>query len=187
LQGLEARAILDQVNLIIVADHGMSATNMERVIYLRDYIALSTVQLIETSPAVTLRPLQNDVDEIYRQLAGAHPHMQVFRKDNMPARFHFTRNRRIPPILCLADDGWSINTRAAADSGRSYWDNGAHGYDNLLPSMRATFLAHGPAFKEGVKVPPFQNIHVYALIAHILHLQPAPNDGSLDSVRVMLR
>jgi len=35
-------------------------------------------------------------------------------------------------------------------------------------------------------VPPFQNIHIYDLVAHILGLTPAPNDGSLDSLRAVL-
>ncbi len=187
LQGLETRGIFERVNIIVVADHGMSATSKERVIYLRDYVDLSAVEVIDGSPAVTLRPLQNNEEEIYRALAHAHPHMQVYRKDTMPARFHYTRHRRIPPLLCLADDGWTINTRAASDTSRSFWDNGAHGYDNLLPSMRATFIAHGPAFRKGLAAQPFQNIHVYDLIAHILRLQPAPNDGSLDSVRVLMK
>jgi predicted AlkP superfamily pyrophosphatase or phosphodiesterase len=63
---------------------------------------------------------------------------------------------------------------------------GMHGYPPDLPSMRALFLARGPAFRRGEVVPPFQNIHLYSLVAHILGLTPAPNDGSLDSVRAVL-
>jgi hypothetical protein len=35
-------------------------------------------------------------------------------------------------------------------------------------------------------VEPFQNIHIYALLAQILGLRPARNDGALDSVRALL-
>jgi hypothetical protein len=52
--------------------------------------------------------------------------------------------------------------------------------------MQAIFLARGPAFKKGVTVPSFQNIHLYALLAHLLGVTPAPNDGSLDSVKSVL-
>jgi hypothetical protein len=38
-----------------------------------------------------------------------------------------------------------------------------------------------------VVVPAFSNIHVYELMAQVLGLTPAPNDGSPDSVRMMLR
>jgi predicted AlkP superfamily pyrophosphatase or phosphodiesterase len=186
VQGLEARGLLEKVNLIITSDHGMAATSDERVIKLSDYIDLKTVEIIDGSPAVTLRPKQANVDSLYRVLVHAHSHMKVFRKEDFPKRFHYAGHRRIMPLMCLADDGWSINTRPPESGPRSF-NGGNHGYDNLLPSMRATFIAHGPAFKRGLRVAPFQNLHLYHLMAKILKLQPAPNDGSLDSVRVMLR
>ncbi len=62
-----------------------------------------------------------------------------------------------------------------------------HGYDHELPSMRAVFLAQGPAFEAGLTVPPFQSIHVYELLCAVLGVHPAPNRGSLDSVRTVLR
>ncbi len=60
---------------------------------------------------------------------------------------------------------------------------GAHGYDNELESMRATFIAHGAAFKRGTVVEPFENIHIYNLMAKILGLIPAKNDGDLERVK----
>jgi hypothetical protein len=60
-----------------------------------------------------------------------------------------------------------------------------HGYPPERASMRAIFIARGPAFGKGV-VKPFQNIHIYPLLAKVLELQPAPNDGKLDSVRAVL-
>ena len=53
--------------------------------------------------------------------------------------------------------------------------------------MGAIFIAAGPAFREGVTVPAFQNIHVYPLLAEILGIRPARVDGSIDSVRALLR
>lgn len=186
IAGLEARGLFEKVHIIITSDHGMTATSDERVIRLSDYVDLKNVEVIDGTPAVTLRPKLGSVDSLYTKLASAHPHMKVFRKEDFPARFHYTGHRRIMPLMCLADDGWAINTRPPESSTRSF-NGGNHGYDNLLPSMRATFIAHGPAFKRGLRVAPFQNIHVYNLTAKILKLVPAPNDGSLDSVKVMLR
>ena len=64
---------------------------------------------------------------------------------------------------------------------------GAHGYDNRYESMRATFIAHGPAFKKSYVAEPFENIEVYNLMCKILGLKPAKNDGDLDRVRGLLR
>ena len=66
-------------------------------------------------------------------------------------------------------------------------DLGNHGYDNALPSMAALFIATGPAFRAGAVVRPFQSIHIYELIASLMGLRPAPNDGAFDSVRAVLR
>jgi hypothetical protein len=54
-------------------------------------------------------------------------------------------------------------------------------------SMRAMFVAAGPAFKTGVTVPPFQNVNIYNVLAQVLHIQPAPNDGDAETARQLLR
>jgi ectonucleotide pyrophosphatase/phosphodiesterase family protein 1/3 len=64
---------------------------------------------------------------------------------------------------------------------------GAHGYDNQLKSMRAIFIAHGAAFKKRKVVAPFQNIHVYNIMAKILRLKPAKNDGNFVVAKKVLR
>jgi predicted AlkP superfamily pyrophosphatase or phosphodiesterase len=64
---------------------------------------------------------------------------------------------------------------------------GSHGYDNKYESMRATFIARGPAFRQGYLAEPFENIHVYELMCKILGLKPAKNDGDLRRVQGMLR
>ncbi len=183
VHGLEARDIFKRVNLIVVSDHGMAATSAERVIYLDDYLDLQQVEVIDWTPVLALLPRPGQEEAVYQKLKGAHPHLQVYRKAEIPERFHFRRHRRIMPIMGLADDGWTISAHGRRRGPRG----GDHGYDNLLPSMRATFLAHGPAFKSRLRVAPFQNIHVYNLVCEILQLRPAPNDGSLDSVRIMLK
>ncbi len=123
---------------------------------------------------------------MYDALARA-LHMTVYRKDEIPDRYHYRDHRRIPPIIGVADEGFSISSRSFYEGRPGRYGGANHGYDNELLSMGATFIAAGPAFKEGVVVPPFRNIHVYELLCHVLGLEPAPNDGSLDAVRGMLR
>jgi hypothetical protein len=114
----------------------------------------------------------------------AHPHLHVYRKDDVPARYRFGTHPRVTDLVLIADDGWTITSR---ERFATFRPGGTHGYDQTLPSMRALFVASGPAFRQGAVVAPFSNIHVYELMTHILRLRPAPNDGSLDSVRAMLR
>jgi predicted AlkP superfamily pyrophosphatase or phosphodiesterase len=186
-QGLQTRDIFDRVNMIIVSDHGMTEVTSDRVIYLDDYIDLEKVEVIDWNPVVALRPGAMNENEIYEALTNAHPHLRVYRKADIPARLHYQHHRRIMPIIGIADDGWKISRHGARNTREGFYTSGEHGYDNQLPAMRAIFIAHGPAFKSGFVAAPFQNIHLYHLICAILKLQPAPNDGDLDSVRVMLK
>ena len=53
--------------------------------------------------------------------------------------------------------------------------------------MGALFVAAGPRLVRGEIVPPFSNVHIYELMCHLMELEPAPNDGSLEAVRHLLR
>jgi ectonucleotide pyrophosphatase/phosphodiesterase family protein 1/3 len=54
--------------------------------------------------------------------------------------------------------------------------------------MRAIFVGRGPHFKSGVKVEQsFQNIEIYNLMANILGLAPAVNNGTLAHVDSVLK
>lgn len=183
--GIAARGLTDQVNILVVADHGMSEVSRDRLIVLDDYINLTDVSIIDLNPFGLIQPAPGKLEAVYATLQGAHPHLQVYRKAEVPAHLQYGTHPRIPDLVLIADDGWSITSALVGSSWPAVGGN--HGYDNTLASMRALFLAAGPAFREGVVVPPFQNIHVYELMAKILGLTPAPNDGSLDSVRAMLR
>jgi predicted AlkP superfamily pyrophosphatase or phosphodiesterase len=124
---------------------------------------------------------------VVSHLRGAHPHFTVYRKREMPPRFHYDSGARITPVTAVADEGWNITSRARAAGAKPWATRGEHGFDNLAPSMQALFVAAGPSFKSGVTVPMVRNIDVYPMLAHILGLKPARTDGSLDSVRALLR
>jgi predicted AlkP superfamily pyrophosphatase or phosphodiesterase len=188
--GIARMGLRDQVTLIVVSDHGMTPVSGDRQIVLDDYIDLTTIDVIDWSPVGAIVPRDGDVERVYRALQGKHPHLQVYKKGDVPARWHFNDNPRITPIVLVADEGWSITSRESlrrrAERGITQW-GGAHGYDPALPSMGALFIAAGPGIAQGKVVAPFQNVHVYSLMTHLLGLTPAPTSGSLDSVRTMLR
>ncbi|MFQ6615295.1 MAG: ectonucleotide pyrophosphatase/phosphodiesterase [Fidelibacterota bacterium] len=186
LDTLRARDSLDDMNMIVTSDHGMTATSPDRVIFLDDYINLEDVLVVDWSPVAMIRPNPGMEEAVYARLNEAHPSMAVYRKEEIPERFHYRNHRRITPLVCVADEGWSISYRAYPESHPDPYEGGTHGYDNRLRSMHATFIASGPAFQDGLVVDSFQNIHLYELMCHILNLDPADNDGSLDSVRIML-
>jgi predicted AlkP superfamily pyrophosphatase or phosphodiesterase len=187
LAGLERRNLARQTHWIIVADHGMAATARERVILFDDFVSLEQANAVDVDPLLALWPAEEDREAVYRALAGAHPHLQVYRRAEIPERFQYRDHRRIPPILGVADEGWSIASRADFERHPERYDGGAHGYDPALPSMGALFIGHGPKFRQGATVPPLENLHVYELMCHILGLEPATNSGHFSAVRHLLR
>jgi hypothetical protein len=53
--------------------------------------------------------------------------------------------------------------------------------------MHATFMAWGPAFKQGKKIHSFENVHVYPLVAKILGLSYTEKiDGKLSVLKNIL-
>ena len=181
--------LMDRLNVVVVSDHGMSQLSDRRLIYLEDYLDLSTVDITEWSPVLGLVPRSGSIDAVYAALKDKHPSLAVYKREETPAHLHYRNNPRIPPILGLADDGWTITTRGRAlatrVAGRA--NGGAHGYDPILKSMHGLFVAAGPRVREGVRAPAFENIHVYNFLCAVLELTPAPNDGDPSVTEGFLR
>ena len=185
--GLAALGAGGRVNLVVLSDHGMAETSADRVVILDDLIDRATVDAVETGATIMINPLDGDTNRVLRALRAS-PRLKVFRADSLPAAWRFAGHPRIPAVVGVPDEGWLLLTRRAYDTMRAARSTGGtHGYQPADTSMHALFVAAGPAFRSGQTVAPFGNIHVYELLCAVLGLQPAPNDGSRDSVRVLLR
>lgn len=184
--GLAAEGLSSRVNLVVVSDHGMAETSPDRLVYLDDYIERNRVDALSLGAFIAVNPRDGDTTGLLRALRTA-PHLQVYLRDSTPDRWRYRGNPRIPAIIGVPDEGWLLTTRAARAAVRDPRVGGAHGYLTSDTSMHALFIASGPAFRRGAMVAPFRNVHVYELLCAVLGLRPAPNDGSLDSVRTLLR
>jgi predicted AlkP superfamily pyrophosphatase or phosphodiesterase len=164
----------------------MTPIDSARRIYLDDYLDLSQVEVVDWMPVTALVPQPGREEAVYGALRGAHPHLTLFRRDSVPERFHYRTHPRIPPLVLLADDGWTITSR---DRARRLPPpkGGTHGYDPALPSMGALFIAAGPDIMPGTRLSPIENVHVYELLAHLLRVTPAPNDGTLAPFAPIIR
>ena len=179
INGLEAQNILNEVNIMIVSDHGMTETPDTKVINIADYINLDDVVTVGGGPFMEIRPNEGKLESVYQALQNI-DNTQVFKKEDIPDKFNYKNNNRIEPILLLADEHWSIMTPGRTPIA------GSHGYDPDYQSMNGIFIAHGPAFKSGFSGPEIHNIHLYEMMCKILGVVPANNDGSLDVSNVFL-
>ncbi|HEY7613965.1 MAG TPA: ectonucleotide pyrophosphatase/phosphodiesterase [Gemmatimonadales bacterium] len=171
------------VNVVVVSDHGMAATGPDRVIWLDQYLAKDALKVDEMSTLLTAWPAPGLEDSVQRALARA-PHLTVYSRAELAARWRLD-GVRVPPVVAVADEGWTISRRTPEEPAPEII-LGNHGYDDTLTSMGATFIARGPAFRRGVRVPAFRNIHIYPLLTWVLGITPVETDGTLDSVRAIL-
>lgn len=182
LEKLLETFLLDRVNLIICSDHGM--VNLTEVIVLEKYLRMQEeVKWMPLSgPVAGILPYEGKRDVIYNKLKNAHPNMTIYKKEDIPERWHYKNHRRIMPLIAVADPGYLIAREYGTDNAF-----GQHGYDNSLLSMRPIFFARGPAFKENYQTDVFELINIYPLVCHLLGVKPAPNNGSLDTVIHLLK
>ncbi|KAJ0985490.1 hypothetical protein J5N97_003846 [Dioscorea zingiberensis] len=187
IAGLEKRGVFQDVTLILLGDHGMVGTCDKKIIFLDDlapWIDVPSDWVQSLSPLLAITPpsgfsASQVVEKMNEGLSsgkvGNGEHVKMYLKEDLPERLHYSASYRIPPIIGLVAEGYKVEMRRAESEKEC---GGAHGYDNALFSMRSIFVAHGPQFARGRKIPSFENVEIYNLIASILKLKGAPNNGS---------
>src|SRR5262249_54157959 len=108
LAGLKQRGLTDSVNLVIVSDHGATASGPDRVIVLDRIVDVADIDLVTNGVLASLAPKPGHEQEVENAVLRRHDHMRCWRKGDLPPRLHYGTNPRIPPLLCLADDGWLV-------------------------------------------------------------------------------
>ncbi|MCD7099699.1 ectonucleotide pyrophosphatase/phosphodiesterase [Stenotrophomonas sp. MMGLT7] len=186
--GLVRRGLTSTVDLVIVSDHGMATVAPGHFVVAEDMLPAQLATIVSVGQSVGFEPLPGQQAAAEAHLLGAHPQHDCWRKQDLPARWHYGTHPRIPAIVCQMHEGWDAvraewAKRRRADGGT----RGSHGFDPALPSMRAVFMASGPSFRQGQTLPPFDNVDVYPLLARLLGIEAAPNDGDPATLLPALR
>lgn len=178
---------LSDINIIILSDHGLIDLSADKLIELDTIIDPEQIKRIVYAPVTMIQPREGAEDNLYANLKEKDRHYRVYRKEEIPEKYHFRDNKRVPEIIIIADPGYTILSQSYKSRFLDNLPSATHGYDNYSREMTGFFAARGPAFSSGKRVPLFQNIHLYELMARLLDIQPSANDGKLDSVRVLLQ
>ena len=183
-QKLEKINILDEINIIITSDHGMTKkVKYGAYIHLNEVISLDLCRFYGSPIVKHVYPVPGKEQEVYDTLKKVE-HIKVYWKKDIPDDYHYRNNRRIGPIVLVADQGWEMMLNK---SEQKFELLGVHGYNNSIPDMHPIFIAMGPAFKKGVKVKQFNNVDIYPLMCHVLEIEPSKHDGSLDNIKDVLK
>jgi predicted AlkP superfamily pyrophosphatase or phosphodiesterase len=180
----EVRVLGVPLDIFVVSDHGMAAVTGDI-----DISKMADLNGVETaSNSTDFKFYSSDpkrIDQLYSELHGRDPRIEVYRRAEIPERLHYSDNPRIGDLVALAIQ--PVVLHLAARPGQSE-PKGMHGYDAArMPEMRGIFFAAGPDLKAGLTVEEFQNIHIYPLIAHILGLAaPSGIDGQFSVLAPIL-
>ncbi|WP_138431976.1 ectonucleotide pyrophosphatase/phosphodiesterase [Fodinibius saliphilus] len=183
---MKEKGIWGKTNILIVSDHGMVNQAADKIISLDKIIKMNDVERVLWGPMTMIQPAEEKSEKVYQALKAAENNYKVYKKEELPERYHLKNHRRVEDIVMVADLGYTILDEDYKQQFLNSLPRATHGYDNKNKEMQALFLARGPAFKTGSTVAAFQNIHIYELINHLMGTTPAQNDGAIDSVRVLL-
>ena len=190
VDGVRSSGLADRVHYVIVSDHGMAQLARDRMIVLDDMIDVSSIDIVDWAPVLGVSPRDGDVERVYRALHGKHPALSIYRREELPSKYGLAGHTRLSPVVGIADEGWHITSTRDLDRwsvGNGHAPGGNHGYDPQLRSMHGLFIATGPQLQRGLRVPAFENIHLYEFMCALLGITPAKNDGDPGATRMMFR
>ncbi len=174
------------VNFIFLSDHGMTAVDRNAPLQLPKSIDTDKFVIPASGTIVSLHAKDKaDIKPLYKQLKKEAVDYKVYLREKMPKKLHYgakdDRYDRIGDILLIPE--WPrVFSRGTPKPGQ-------HGFDPAkVKDMYASFYAWGPAFKSGMKIPAFENVNVYPLIAEILGLNYTEKiDGKKEVLKPILK
>jgi len=180
----EVQALGLPLDIFVVSDHGMATVTGD--VDISKMADLSGVEIAANSTEFKFYSSNSKrIDQLYSELQGKDPRIEVYRAGQIPERLHYSGNQRIGDLVAFA--AAPVVLHLTPRPGQTP-PKGMHGYDVArMPEMRGIFFAAGPDLKAGLTVEEFQNIHIYPLIAHILGLTaPSGIDGQFSVLAPIL-
>jgi predicted AlkP superfamily pyrophosphatase or phosphodiesterase len=178
------------VDLIVVSDHGMANVTGEPIFL--DALAPDLASHLAKAVDRGLYPKSDsDAARIFAELQHASDKFTVYRRAAVPEALHFSTNPRAGDPIIVPTGPYAVRSLSTA-AGATRREAGSHGWDpDIVPEMKATFIAAGPDIRPGVQLPSFENVDLYPLVARILgldisHLASGPIDGHIEPVESAL-
>jgi len=181
LDGLAQLPYADQVNIILVSDHGQGAYLENQQPYLlADHVNLADTQVIEGGSYLFLHLDGDEADraaEIAATVNNSWKHGRAYLPRDTPEEWHIENNPRFPDVILMPDAGYAV---LSSEAKTHKINKGDHGWSPETPAMHGFFVACGPNIKAGASLGAVNNIDVYPLMLSILGLE-SPDDIDGDS------
>ncbi len=158
------------INYVFVSDHGMTTVDVDNTIGLPAAVDKNDFNVPWGDALLHLYAKDTSkIESTYQALKQDH-RFTTYKLDETPDYWHYKKlddwHNRLGDLILVPKSihqVFNLGTRKPTP--------GKHGFDNKEVDMRASFMAWGPAFKKGLLIDGFENVHVYPLVAHILGLK----------------
>jgi predicted AlkP superfamily pyrophosphatase or phosphodiesterase len=168
---LKRLGLLERTTWIIVSDHGMASSPVEKVVSAQGLLANFPAARWEWLGALAGVRLNGASSEGVMQALSTLPHASCWPKADLPKRYRFGTHRRIPEIVCLAEVGYSLTDNPARRG-----PLGQHGYDPEDLSMHGLLIVAGHRIQSGT-LGLVNNLEIYGLMCRLLGITPERHDG----------
>ena len=168
---LKRLGLLERTTWIIVSDHGMASSPVEKVVSAQGLLANFPAARWEWLGALAGVRLNGASSEGVMQALSTLPHASCWPKADLPKRYRFGTHRRIPEIVCLAEVGYSLTDNPARKG-----PLGQHGYDPEDLSMHGLLIVAGNRIQPGT-LGLVNNLEIYGLMCRLLGITPERHDG----------
>jgi len=188
------KEVTDEVNIILVSDHGMLQKDRAKII---KPSMIFDQQILELIKAKTIIVARNDtqlyiyfktLDEQVRsrtiqKISTNKNNSNLYRlysKGGYPKHWQFNKAVDIVPDVIL--EALPPATFVKESHNIEFSDMGTHGYDALnQEDLMGLFIATGPSIHKSRKTMVFENIHIFPFMSGILSIkQPHSIDGKRE-------
>lgn len=188
-EGVKATGL--PVNIILVSDHGMMEVPVNQLIPLESVENDSLYRSVSVGAVVHLY-LNEKANEnaVYEDLKSKEKNWKIYRTSDSLFYQSNPKNSRLGDLLIVPDFHYYFKDLRQIGIHQSNNQSviGHHGFDPEHQDLHAIFYANGPAFKEGLVIEPFRNIHIYPMVCEILGLEiPKEIDGDGVVLRGILK
>jgi len=190
LKSLKKLDIYDNVNIVIVSDHGMVDVSDKQVLNIDDFNIPGIINgrgpLVSVIETGFIRNHPGDIKDISSIADFNIPYVTIVPSVENN-EFHY--NNSLYDFLLIADEGWMMYTYNDFEEYNGKLPvKGMHGYNPNGINMHAIFYAYGPKFKKGIQIDTFELIHIYPMLCELLGIDPYKDiDGKLEVLKQILK
>ena len=160
--------LAQDINLVIVSDHGMAQVDPEQSIIVSSLPKDDNFITVNTGPRLLIYTKSDaknaDIDAYKARLQKAAKGRYSVLSSEQLNGYHYNSGSRVGDIVV------QTNAPAVFSNGTKAPYLGTHGYA-YSDDMAATFIATGPAFKQGMSIELVNNLDIYPVLAKVMGLK----------------